>query len=587
MPVYFLTPEQRASYGRYAAEPNPEDLARYFYLDDSDYQRIMSKRGEHNRLGFAVQLTSLRYLGRFLDDCTETPRNVVNVLARRIGISDVNCLLLYNDQRQRLCHIEEICQNYGYCEFTNPLIGFRFTRWIYTHCWTGTDRPSVLFDRATTWLLAHKVLLPGASILERFIARLRDRVDERLWKCLCKQFTEEQQIKLEGLLLVPEGCRRSWFDQLRASPTRNSGPSLVSALDRLEKIRDYGIGLPLVSFAPQSRIAALARFASRAKVTAVSRLPKFRRLATLAAFMQTLEASALDDALDILNNLLNEIFGKAFKAGQNARLRSIRDLDSATMTLADACKILINTSLPDTEVRTAIFSKFSQEKLTRTIENAYALIRPPDDVFYSELETSYRRIRLFLPMVLKHIHFSASPAGKAIVEALSYLSKNHHKRQFDETVPIEIVNKIWHQYVFPESNKKTVDPRAYTFCVMDQLRTALKRRDVFVHPSWRYADPRSGLLSGTEWEAVKQMISCTLGYSSDPKPVLEQIAFELDHTYRTVMARLPNNLALRFEGDRGKEELILSPLEKNEEPESLVILRKEIAARMPKVDIFF
>jgi len=585
MPVYFLTPEQRASYGRYITEPNAEDLARYFYLDDSDYQRIMSKRGEHNCLGFAVQLTSLRYLGRFLDDCAEAPFNVVNVLARRLGISDVSCLSLYNDQRQRHRHIEEICQLYGYREFSEPLIGFRFTRWVYTHCWTGTDRPSVLFDRATTWLLAHKVLLPGASVLERFIARLRDRVEERLWKCLCKQFTEEQQIKLEGLLLVPEGSRRSWFDQLRASPTRNSGPALVHALDRLEKVRDYGIGLPLVSSAPQSRIAALARFASRAKVTAIGRLPKFRRLATLAAFMQTLEASALDDALDILNNLLNEIFGKAFKAGQKARLRSIRDLDSAAMTLADACKMLMNTSLSDTEVRSVIFSKFTPEKLTKTIENAYALIRPPDDVFYSELETSFRRIRLFLPMFLKHIHFSASPAGKPIVEALNYLSLNHHKRQFDGTVPLDVVNKIWRQYVFPGADKKIVDPRAYTFCALDQLRTALKRRDVFVHPSWRYADPRSGLLSGSEWESAKQMISCTLGYSSDPKPVLDQLANELDQTYRIVAARLPTNSALRFEGDRGKEELILSPLEKNEEPESLIVLRKSIADRMPQVDL--
>jgi len=400
---------------------------------------------------------------------------------------------------QRRRHIEEICLHYGYHEFTEPLIGFRFTRWIYTHCWTGTDRPSVLFDRATTWLLAHKILLPGVSILERFIARLRDRVEERLWKCLCKQFTEQQQIKLEELLLVPEDSRRSWFDQLRTSPTRNSGPSLVYSLDRLEKIRNYGIGFPLVNSAPQSRITALARFASRAKVTAISRLPKFRRLATLAAFMQTLEASALDDALDILNNLLNEIFGNAFKSGQKARLRTIRDLDSAAMTLADACKILMNTSLPDIEVRAAIFSKFPPEKLTKTIENTFALIRPPDDVFYSELEASYRRVRLFLPMVLKHIHFSAAHTGKPIVEALNYLSRNHHKRQFDEAVPLEIVNKTWHQYVFPEINKKIVDPRAYTFCVLDQLRTALKRRDVFVHPSWRYADPRSGLLSESEY----------------------------------------------------------------------------------------
>lgn len=584
MPVYFLTAEQRASYGCYVTEPTPADLARYFYLDDSDCQKIINKRGEHNRLGFAIQLTSLRYLGRFLDDCLEVPAKILDTLAHQLGIVDASCLSMYNDQRQRLRHIEEICQQYGYREFTEPLVGFRFTRWLYTHCWTGTDRPSVLFERATTWLLANKVLLPGASTIERFIAKLRNRVEKRLWKCLSSQITDQQQTKLEGLFLVPDGSRRSWFDQLRASPTRMSGPSLVDALGRLDKIRSYGIELPLVNSAPLGRTAALARFASRAKVTAISRLPKLRRLATLAAFMQTLEASAQDDALDILNSLLNEIFGKAVKAGQKARLRSIRDLDAAAMTLADACKILMNPSLSDTEVRAAIFTKFSPEILAQTIENTYALTRPPDDIFYSELLTSYRRVRLFLPMFLKHIHFAAGPAGKSIVAALNYLSQHHHKRQFDGA-PLDVVNKIWHQYVFPEPGKKTVDPCAYMFCVLDQLRTALKRRDVFANPSWRYADPRSGLLSGSEWETTKPMISRTLGYSSDPKPVLDHLASELDQTYRIVEAGLPNNTALRFEGELGKEELILSPLEKNDEPESLLSLREAIAARMPRVDL--
>ena len=543
MPVYFLTEEQRANYGRYITEPTAADLARYFYLDDSDQERIRNKRGEHNRLGFALQLTSLRYLGRFIDDCSEVPANVVSMLARQLEIADVSCLSMYNDQRQRLHHIEEICLHYGYREFTEPLIGFRFTRWLYTHCWTGTNRPSVLFDRATTWLLAHKVLLPGASILERFIAKLRDKVEERLWKSLCKQITDQQRIKLEDLLLVPEGMRRSLFDQLRASPTRHSGRSLVDALERLDKIRKYSVGLPLIHSVPKSRTASLARFASRAKAVAIGRLPKFRRLATLMAFMQTLEASALDDALDILSNQLNEIFGKAIKTGQKARLRTIRDLDAATMTLAEACKILMNPFLPDAEVRAAIFSKFPSEELAHTIENAYALIKPPDDIFYSELEASYRRVRLFLPTLLKHVHFSATTAGKPIVEALMYLREHYDKRQFDENAPLDVVNKTWQQYVFPEPGKKTIDPHAYIFCVLDQLRTALKRRDIFVHPSWRYADPRSGLLSGSEWETAKPMIALTLGLSTDPKPVLNQLAFELDQTYRSVIARLPNNPA--------------------------------------------
>ncbi len=54
-----------------------------------------------------------------------------------------------------------------YREFTDPFARFRLAPWICALCGTGIDRPSVLFDRATAWLVTKKVLLPGASALEQ------------------------------------------------------------------------------------------------------------------------------------------------------------------------------------------------------------------------------------------------------------------------------------------------------------------------------------------------------------------------------------------------------------------------------------
>jgi TnpA family transposase len=131
-----------------------------------------------------------------------------------------------------------------------------------------------------------------------------------------------------------------------------------------------------------------------------------------------------------------------------------------------------------------------------------------------------------------------------------------------------------------------INYRSYTFCVLDQLRDALRHRDVFVSPSWRYTDPRVGLITGTEWEKTRPVICRTLvGLSPDPQPVLTALAEELDQTFRAVAARLPDNPAVRFETVDDKQELSLTPFDKLEEPSSLLALRDAVAARLPRVDL--
>jgi hypothetical protein len=108
VPSDFPTPEQKKSYRRFSGEPSEEQLARYFCLDDTDRDFALSKRGHHNRLGFALQPGTVRFLGTFLVDPGDVPPGVMRMMAGQLHVRDVSCLDLYRARESRWDHTAEI-----------------------------------------------------------------------------------------------------------------------------------------------------------------------------------------------------------------------------------------------------------------------------------------------------------------------------------------------------------------------------------------------------------------------------------------------------------------------------------------------
>lgn len=55
--------EVKTYFGRYIGDPSKEQLSTFFQLDDFDKSIIESLKSKSTRLGFAIQLGTLRFLG--------------------------------------------------------------------------------------------------------------------------------------------------------------------------------------------------------------------------------------------------------------------------------------------------------------------------------------------------------------------------------------------------------------------------------------------------------------------------------------------------------------------------------------------
>jgi Domain of unknown function (DUF4158) len=271
-------------------------------------------------------LGSARFIGVFPGADVEIPGSVSAFLVDQLGLKKAPGLNGYFDLKngQRFRHLALIRERYGSTAFADSgPARFRLTRWLYALCWSGDDHPSPLIERAASWLVVNKVLLPGVSVLERFVGRIRDRAQKRLWKRLVAALDDKQRERIAKLFDETGETSFVALDALRAVPTQRSPSEFLQHLDRLEAIRAFDLRPSPPRGVPTASLERLARVARAGKPSAIAALQEPRRTATVAALFHTLEAAAQDDVAELAGAQVTDLVKDAEAADKKARLRSL------------------------------------------------------------------------------------------------------------------------------------------------------------------------------------------------------------------------------------------------------------------------
>jgi hypothetical protein len=231
----FLSDEQLAAYGCYTRPPTVDELDQFFVLDDEDRNLIADKRGDANRLGFVLQLTTLRYLGKFLDDPLDVPVVVLDDVAAQLGIADPSCVKAYSQRvNTKWEHQREIRQCTGWRDYGEG--SAELAQWLDRRCWNTGETSAQLFYGAIGWLRQRQIELPGLARLMQDVSGARSAAEARLRHELVSQINGRQATFLLSLLDVDPKTNKSALEVLRRRPVEQTVTGLIKALRRASSV---------------------------------------------------------------------------------------------------------------------------------------------------------------------------------------------------------------------------------------------------------------------------------------------------------------------------------------------------------------
>jgi len=162
---------ERRELGAFPAQTGPEDVQAFFELSPEDLRFAFSHRGEA-RLGVAVQLCALRWLGFVPDDLAELPQPALLALCEQLEV-DPDDLALYGTRDQtRSDHFVAVRDRAGFRAFDQVERGL-MEGWLARRAMEH-ERPKALHALACEQLRMGRVVRPAVDVLVRLIGAARE-----------------------------------------------------------------------------------------------------------------------------------------------------------------------------------------------------------------------------------------------------------------------------------------------------------------------------------------------------------------------------------------------------------------------------
>lgn len=518
------TPAVEDAGERLPAEITAEVLRKYFTLTRADLEQVERCRGPANKLGFSVQLCTLRWRGHFLADTRAVPAPVLEVLAPQLGLLPMPIAAYPQDEKTRFVHLERIRQHLGFVRCDRDQRQ-RLLTYLITVA-SSAPRTEAVRRAAHAWLLAQHIVRPGRTTLRDLVATARETGLQQTYDVLTRDLTAAQRGLLDGLTATvetpgtpnrpaadgggdePDTEPRSRLEQFKVAPHRESPTVLIGLLERLDALGELGFAdWPALADVHPAARRLLAGWGYRYDAWSLRRFQPPKRYAVLLCLLQAALAETADAVVEVQDKLITSIHAKA-KKRREALLRASEEARRRAVEVVEVVGgLVLDAAVPDGQLRAEIFGRIPSEEMTTLVDGCHQL-RAGDDGSHLGLTAHwYGYSRAYSPALLDKTPFrfaEQSALGRA-VEHLRLVNREH-RRKLGAEAPIDFLPPRWRRYVLGRDGRgdSEISRPHYELALLTTLNEQLKSGDVTVARSRRWTDFEDYLIPRATWAEERE-----------------------------------------------------------------------------------
>ena len=497
-----------------ALPESQDDLIRYYTFNESDLSLIRQRRGDANRLGFAVQLCLLRYPGFALAIDSVLPDPVIEWVARQVQAAPESWAKYGERDVTRREHAQELRIYVGLLPF--GLSDFRALVRELTDLAQQTDKGLLLAGQALESLRQQRRILPTLTVIDRACSEAVARANRRVYRALIKPLSQQHRNKLDELLTVKAGSNSTWLTWLRQTPHKPNSRHMMEHIERLKIFQLVALPEGLDRSIHQNRLLKLAREGGKMTPQDLGKFENERRYATLVAVVLESTATVTDELVDLHDRILIKLFSSAKKKHQQQFQKQGKAINDKVRLYSKIGQALLDAKASGDDPFAAIEAVIPWDEFAQSVTDAELLARPEAFDHLHLVSENFNTLRRYTPAFLEVLQLRAAPAAQCVLDAIQQLREMNadNLRKVPSDAPTAFIKPRWKPLVItPEG----IDRRFYEICALSELKNALRSGDIWVKGSRQFRDFEDYLLPPAKFAALKkeQALPLAINHNSD------------------------------------------------------------------------